>query len=68
MIPVARDATGAVTGLLYDMNSDIAAPPPVVRTSGKALELVSPSLDFAVKRLAFEEVFFCWSLGRRSIF
>jgi len=41
MIPLARDPTGAITGLLYDMNSDIAAPPPVVRTSGKALELVS---------------------------
>jgi len=58
MIPVTKDSTtGEVTGLLYDVNTDISAAPALVRTSGKGLLLVSPTIDFAVKRLAFEEDF-----------
>ena len=61
MVPVTKHTdTGQITGLLYDINSDPSAPPQVVRTAaggGPGLELVSPSLDFQVKRLAIEEDF-----------
>ena len=34
-IPVTKDSTtGEVTGLLYDVNTDISAAPALVRTSG----------------------------------
>jgi len=55
MVPLARDsATGSVTGLLYDVNTPVSVAPPLVRTSGKGLQLVSPSVDYAVKRLVIE--------------
>ena len=36
VVPLTKDSkSGAVTGLLYDMNADMSAQPPVVRTSGE---------------------------------